>query len=159
VPATRQPPASPFSDNRAVSAQRGCTVNKPQDTWELYYLPEDFSRARNIGADHPDTLAELKELFWQEAQKYQVLSCWPASRRSSRSCRRCPPSPKRTLYGDVQNVLSDMIPRVYGHSWAITAELQIPPQGAEGVVVGNVGAMNSFSMLVQAGKLRHTYSQ
>jgi hypothetical protein len=57
-----------------VSARRGCTVEKPQDTWEPYYLPEDFSQARNIGADHPDKLAEVKELFWQEAQKYQVLS-------------------------------------------------------------------------------------
>jgi hypothetical protein len=42
-----------------VSAQRGCTVNKHQDTWELYYLPEDFSHARNIGAEYPDKLAEL----------------------------------------------------------------------------------------------------
>ena len=67
VPAIRQPPASRFSDCRPVNAQRGCAVNKHQDTWELYYLPKDFSRAHNIGAEHPDKLAELKELFWQEA--------------------------------------------------------------------------------------------
>ena len=62
VSATRQPPASRFSNNRPVSARRGCTVNKPQGAWELYYLPEDFSQARDIGADHdPDKLAALKE--------------------------------------------------------------------------------------------------
>jgi hypothetical protein len=83
--------------------------------------------ARNIGADHPDKLAELKELFWQEALKYQVLSLLVGFSVFFRILPRCPPSPKRTLCRGVQNVLFDMIPRVYGHSWAITAELQIPP--------------------------------
>ena len=128
------------------------------DVWELYYLPDDFSQARNIAAEHPDKLAELKELFWQEAEKYQVL---PLLAGFSVFFGILPPMPtitKRTFYGDVQNVLSGMIPRVYGHSYAITAELQIPAEGAQGVIVAEADEMGGFSLFVQDGKLRHTYS-
>ena len=65
-----------------------------------------------------------------------------------------PPMPdhtKSTFYGDVQNVVSGMIPRVYGHSYAITAELLIPTEGAEGVIVANADEMGGFS-LVRPGR-------
>ena len=37
--------------------------------------------------------------------------------------------------GDVQNMMSGMIPRVYNHPHAITADLIVPQGGAEGVIV------------------------
>ena len=49
------------------------TYDPEQDSWELYYLPDDYSQANDIAAQHPQKLAELKELFWQEAEKYNVL--------------------------------------------------------------------------------------
>ena len=41
--------------------------------WELYYLPDDFSQAKDLAAEHPEKLAELQELFWQEAERNRVL--------------------------------------------------------------------------------------
>jgi hypothetical protein len=43
------------------------------DPVELYHLPDDFTQARNLAADHPEKVAELKELFWAEAERYKVL--------------------------------------------------------------------------------------
>jgi arylsulfatase A-like enzyme len=43
------------------------------DPAELYYLPDDFTQARDIAAEHPEKVQELKELFWEEAEKYKVL--------------------------------------------------------------------------------------
>ena len=43
------------------------------DPTELYYLPDDFSQAHDLAAEHPEKVKELKELFWQEAEKYKVL--------------------------------------------------------------------------------------
>ena len=40
---------------------------------ELYYLPDDFSQAKDLAADHPEKVQELKDLFWQEAERYKVL--------------------------------------------------------------------------------------
>ncbi len=40
---------------------------------ELYYLPDDFSQAKDLAADHPEKVQELKDLFWEEAERYKVL--------------------------------------------------------------------------------------
>jgi hypothetical protein len=61
--------------------------------------------------------------------------------------------------GDVQNVQRGMVPRVYGRSYAIEAELEIPDGGAEGVIVANADFMGDFSLWVdEQHKLHHTYS-
>ncbi len=44
-----------------------------QDTWELYYLPDDFTQAKDLAAENPEKLAELKELFWAEAERNRAL--------------------------------------------------------------------------------------
>ena len=40
---------------------------------ELYYLPNDFAQARNLADEHPEKVEELRRLFWEEAERYQVL--------------------------------------------------------------------------------------
>jgi arylsulfatase len=40
-----------------------------KDKWELYNLDEDYSEANNLADKHPEKLAELKKLFWEEAEK------------------------------------------------------------------------------------------
>ena len=51
-----------------------------------------------------------------------------------------------------------MIPRIYNHSYAITADLVIPKGGAEGVIVAEADHLGGFSLFVDDGKLTHTYS-
>ena len=51
-----------------------------------------------------------------------------------------------------------MIPRIYNHSYTISAELVIPPGGAEGVIVAEADHLGGFSLFVDDGKLTHTYS-
>ena len=43
------------------------------DTWELYDTNTDWSQARDLAAEMPEKLAELKALFLEEARKYNVL--------------------------------------------------------------------------------------
>ena len=51
-----------------------------------------------------------------------------------------------------------MIPRIYNHSYTISADLVIPPGGAEGVIVAEADHLGGFSLFVDDGKLTHTYS-
>jgi hypothetical protein len=86
--------------------------------------------------------------------------CFPA-RRLSFYFGVLPPIPAQTTYtyyGDVQNIASGMIPRIYNHSYAISADLVIPEGGAEGVIVAEADHLGGFSLFVEGGKLRHTYS-
>jgi hypothetical protein len=50
------------------------------------------------------------------------------------------------------------VPRVYNHSYTISADLHIPAGGAEGVIVADAGHLGGFSLFVQDGKLKHTYA-
>ena len=51
-----------------------------------------------------------------------------------------------------------MIPRIYNHSYAISADLVVPDGGAEGVIVAEADHLGGFSLFVDDGKLTHTYS-
>jgi len=130
-----------------------------QDVWELYYLPDDFSQARDLAAQHPDKLAELKELWWAEAERNRAL---PLLGGLSIFFGLLPPLPTITRYtfaGDVRNVQRGMVPRVYGRSYAIEGELEVPDGGAEGVIVANADFIGGFAVWVDSnGMLNHTYS-
>ena len=129
-----------------------------QDLWELYYLPDDFSQAKNLAADQPAKLAELKELFWQEAERNRAL---PLLAAFSVWLGDLPPMPtisRFTYAGDVQNIQTTMIPRIYGRSYAIEAELKVPDGGAEGVLVAFADFIGGFALWVdESGLLNHTY--
>jgi arylsulfatase A-like enzyme/uncharacterized membrane protein len=130
-----------------------------QDTWELYYLPDDFSQARDLAAQHPDKLAELKELWWAEAERNRVLPLLGALCVMFGILPPLPTVTRFTFAGDVQNVQRGMIPRVYGRSYAIEAELEVPQAGAEGVIVANADFIGGFALWADGdGFLHHTYS-
>ncbi len=44
-----------------------------QDHWALFDLERDFAEARDVGAEHPDRLRALTELWWSEAGRNNVL--------------------------------------------------------------------------------------
>jgi arylsulfatase len=129
-----------------------------KDKWELYNTNEDFSQADDLAAKHPEKLSELKKLFWEEAEKYHVTPLLggfavfygfpvPAAERTQFS-----------YYPGTENIASGMIPQIYNRSYSISAELDIPATGAEGVIVAEADLMGGFSLYVQGGKLHHTYS-
>ena len=130
-----------------------------QDVWQLYHLPEDFSQAHDVADEHPDKLAELKQLFWTEAERNRVL---PLMGCMSIFFGLLPPLPTITRYafkGGVENIQRGMVPRVYGRSYAIEGELEIPESGAEGVIVANADFIGGFSLWVdEQRRLHHTYS-
>ncbi|MGA9370940.1 MAG: sulfatase-like hydrolase/transferase [Solirubrobacterales bacterium] len=127
--------------------------------WELYDLRNDFSQAKDVAAEHPDKVKELQELWWKEAERNRVL---PLMAGFSVLYGILPPLPTQTRFsfaGDVQNVTWGMIPRIYGRSYAIEAELEVPKGGAEGVIVAMADFIGGFGLWVDKdGILRHTYS-
>ncbi len=147
-----------FSPATLARFAPGSGYNPDNDPWELYYLPDDFSQAKDIAAEHPDKLAELKELFWQEAERNRAL---PLLGGLAAFFGILPPMPTVTRFtfaGDVQNVSTTVIPRIYGRSYAIEADLEVPEGGAEGVLCAFADFIGGFALWVdQQGRLVHTY--
>jgi Sulfatase len=132
--------------------------NPDDDPVELYYLPDDFSQANDLAAANPDKVKELQELFWEEAEKYNVK---PLLAGFSPFFGILPPlgtNTTVTYHGDVQNVAPGLVPRIYNHSYTISADLHIPEGGAEGVIVADASHLGGFSLFVADGKLKHTYA-
>ena len=63
-----------------------------------------------------------------------------------------------TYYPGTGNIGAGMIPPVYNRSFTITADLEVPPGGAEGVIVAESDVMGGFALYVQDRRLRYTYS-
>ena len=130
-----------------------------KDVWELYYLPDDFSQATDLAAENPDKLAELKELFWSEAERNRVL---PLLGGMAVFFGLLPPLPTVTRFafsGGVQNIQRGMAPRIQGRSYAIEADLVVPDSGAEGVIVANADFIGGYGLWVDERRLlHHTYS-
>jgi arylsulfatase A-like enzyme/uncharacterized membrane protein len=129
-----------------------------QDTWELYYLPDDFSQAHDLADKHPEKLAELRELFWEEAERNHAL---PLLGGMAVFFGVLPPMPTNTRFefaGDVQNVSTTVIPRIYGRSYSIEADVHVPEGGAEGVLCAFADFIGGFSLWVDKRRhLVHTY--
>jgi arylsulfatase A-like enzyme len=139
--------------------------NPENDPCELYHLDEDFSQADDLAARYPEKLKELKSLFWAEAEKYHVL---PLLGSMAMAWGIRPPE-TRTVFRyteGTENIAPGMIPNIYNRSYAISADLDIRRNtclpfwcfGADGVIVANGSFLGGFSLYVQGGKLRHTYS-
>jgi arylsulfatase len=140
--------------------------NPDQDPCELYNLDADFSQADDLAAKHPEKLEELKALFWAEAEKYNVT---PLLGSLALAWGLRPPGDGRTVFRysqGTENIAPGMIPHIYNRSYAISADLDIERNtclvwwcvGTDGVIVANGSFLGGFSLYVQGGRLRHTYS-
>ena len=128
------------------------------DPIELYYLPDDFTQARNIADQHPEKVEELQQLFWQEAEKYQVLPLLGGLTSFFGIPPPIPTESRFTYYGDVQNVASGMIPRSTTTPTRSAPSSKFRRAALEGVIVAEADHLGGFALFVQDGKLRHTYS-
>jgi len=127
--------------------------------WELYYLPDDYAQANNLAAQHPDKVAELSALWWEEADKNYVT---PLLAGMSAFFGIVPPLSAKTQWafwgGDVMNFPQGINPPILNRSYSITADVEIPEGGAEGVIVAAFDHLGGYSLFLMDGKLHHTYS-
>jgi arylsulfatase len=127
--------------------------------WELYNVNEDFSQANNLAERQPAKLKELQEKFLEEAKKYGVFPLDPRfSERFDPTIRAAgEPKTKWTYYGNVW--LPEPIgPQLFPRPHRITAELEIPHAGANGVIAC-VGAFSAgWSLYVKDGKPSFRYT-
>jgi arylsulfatase A-like enzyme len=142
--------------------------NPDADPCELYDLTHDFSQAHDLASANPDKVAELRKLFWEEAERYQVLPLLGsmASIFGDAYQKPEPPTQRFEYQPTVQNLSPGVIPQIYNRSFAIDADLVVERNdcilvvcsGAEGVIVAEGDYLGGFSLYVMHGRPRFTYS-
>jgi arylsulfatase len=134
-----------------------------KDRWELYNLDGDFSEAKDLAAKNPKKLSELKRLFDQEARKNNV---YPFDDRGAARIAVPKPSPggsdpnrtKFTYFAGVTRLPETAAPNTKNRSHRITAVIELPKKGGEGVIVAEGGKSAGFALYVQNGKLVYHYN-
>jgi arylsulfatase len=128
--------------------------------WELYNIVDDYSENNDLAAKNPDKLKELQALFMDEARKYQVLPLdnsflgrVDAPRPSAIAGRT-----EFTYSAEISGLPEGNTPDLIGKSYTITADVEIPPKGAEGMLSTLGGRFGGWGLYLLKGKPVFTYN-
>jgi len=128
--------------------------------WELYHLDTDYAENHDIAADNRPKLVEMVGTWYVEAGKYNVLPI--DSRGPARAADERPQiavaRTSCTYYPDTQVVPINSCPQVLNRPHSITADVEIPKGGAEGVLLCCGSVQGGYSLYVQNGKLHYAYN-
>lgn len=116
--------------------------------WELYNLNDDYSQANDLATANPDKLREMQDLFLLEAAKYNVFPL-----DNDLLVRATTPRPSaiagRTAFtytGAISGLPTGNAPNILNKSYTITADIEIPPTGADGVLVTEGGRFGGYAL-------------
>ncbi len=129
-------------------------------TWELYDLTKDFSQYDDLAAKTPDKLKELQELFLVEAAKYQVFPL-DNSHPRARSAPRPSATAGRSTFtytGTIGGLPTANAPSILNRSYSITADIEVPQAGADGMLVTEGGRFGGFGLYLLKGKPIFVYN-
>ncbi|WP_395690626.1 arylsulfatase [Nocardioides sp.] len=140
------------------------TVDKPpafdDDVWELY-APDDWTQAHDLAAEQPERLAHLQRLWLIEAVKYGVL---PMDDRLAERINPDIAGRPQVIQGDTQLLFPGMrvsewcILNMKNKSHSVTAAIDVPENGAAGVIVTQGGSVGGWTLYVHEGLLKYCYN-
>jgi arylsulfatase A-like enzyme len=134
-----------------------------EDKWELYDTRSDFSLANDLAAQNPAKLAEMQALFLKEAAKYHVLPI------DDRGIERLNPKlagrpdlmgdrTSLTLHPGMTGMSENAFINVKNRSLTITADVEVPAGGANGVILAQGGRFGGWTLYMKGGKPTYTYN-
>lgn len=133
------------------------------DTWELYDTRADFSLADDLAAKNPERLKEMQNLFLKEAVKYSVLPL------DDRTLERFNPATagrpdlmagrtSLTVRQGMTGISENVFINVKNRSHTITADIEVPQGGADGVLLTQAGRFGGWSLYLKDGKPTYAYN-
>ncbi len=157
-------PGPSFAEAGASFGQIVLTEEKLRELdahgWELYHVAEDAAETRNLANQHRDKLIEMIALWYVEAGKYHVLPL--DSRGTLRFADARPQITKdrqHYVYFPGTSVVPESVAaKSLNRPHSITAEVEIPRDGAEGVLLSQGGASGGYALFVKDGKLHYVHN-
>ncbi len=128
--------------------------------WELYHTDEDFTESHNVAEGNRQRLIALIATWYAEAGKYDVLPV-DGSGIARVLAEKPEAAPARDQYvyrPNTQSVPFFAAPKVLNRPHSITADIEIPADGAEGVLLCQGTAAGGFSFFIKDGKLRYVHN-
>jgi arylsulfatase A-like enzyme len=145
--------------------ETGIEVKPPafdDDVWELYDTTTDWTQAHDLASEHPDKLHELQRLWLIEAVKYQVVPL--DDRFVERGLPDTAGRPsliqgkRQLLFSGMGRLTENSVVNNKNASFSLTAEVTVPEEGAEGVIVAQGGVTGGLSLYAKDGKPKYCYN-
>ncbi|MEE4600788.1 MAG: arylsulfatase, partial [Desulfobacteraceae bacterium] len=144
--------------NTAASAPRIAQWDSATDEWELYHVAEDFSQARNLAAEHPDKLEELKKEFLALAEENQGFPIGAGNwLRMHPEDRVKTPYSQWTFNANTRRMPEFTAPGVGRESTIVEIELEVPEK-ANGVLYALGGSAGGVTLYLEEGHLVYLYN-
>lgn len=135
--------ADPWQIDRA-------SLDPARVTWELYDLTRDFTQARDLAAKDPARLERMKQIWWDEARRNNVLPLdWRAGERLAGMTKSGAPS-LVTLYPGLVDLPEGSAPSIRNRSWTIEASGAFTPAD-NGVVIAQGGRSGGWAIRLDRG--------
>jgi len=133
-----------------------------EDVWELYDMTTDWSQAKDLAQEQPAKLKELQQIFALEASKYNVFPL--DDRKGERANPDLAGRPTVTrgntqlLFPGMRRIQENTAINTKNKSHSVTAEIEVPDEGAKGVIIAQGGSMAGWSLYAHEGRLKYHYN-
>jgi arylsulfatase len=132
------------------------------DVWELYDTSKDWSQAKDLAKQMPEKLHELQRLWLIEAARYNVLPLDDnvAARFNSDTAGRpvLIRGTSQLLFGGMGHLSENCVLNLKNKSHSITAQIEVPDSGAEGVIIAQGSNIGGWSLYAKGGRLKYCYN-
>jgi arylsulfatase A-like enzyme len=132
------------------------------DVWELYDGNVDYSQAHDLAAEQPGRLAELQRLWLIEAVKYDVVPL------DDRVAERLEPTmagrptlirgSSQLFFPGMGRLSENSVVSIKNKSFSVTAEVEVPAGGADGVIIAQGGRFGGWAVYVKDGAATFVYN-
>jgi arylsulfatase A-like enzyme len=128
--------------------------------WELFDVSLDVSETNNIADQERPRLLSMISMWYAEAGKYNVLpiDSRGVQRLADERPQVAPPRQRYVLYPGTQAVPAGAGPRILNRPFTITAEVEIPTEGADGVLLSMGGSDGGLAFYIQEGILTYVHN-
>ena len=123
--------------------------------WELYNVADDDTQANDLAAKMPEKLKALQDVFYAEARKYDVLPLDNSTLKRFTTQRPSLTAGRTTFTysGELAGTPASAAPNILDKSYTITAEVEIPEGGAEGMIATEGGRFGGYGLFLSKGEL------
>jgi arylsulfatase len=132
-----------------------------RDNWMLFNIDKDFSESTDLAAKNPEKLEELKQLWWAMASKYKVLPLdgRGVERLATPRPEMSAPRSQYVYFAGTGEVEASNAVDIRNRSYSITADVDIPKDGAQGVLLAHGSSFGGYSFFVNKDqKLQFSYN-
>jgi len=138
------------------------TLPFDDDVWELYDTTKDWTQANDLSKEMPEKLHELQRLWLMEAVRYNVLPLDDDIAKKMNPDTAGRPilikGDTQILFGGMGRLLENCVLNIKNKSHAVTAEIEVPEAGAEGVIIAQGANIGGWSLYAKDGKLKYCYN-